>query len=100
VPDPNIVAVLAIATLATGLFVLATRSRLGARFPGSFGQGFLPYRGDGWPPGVQEDDDAQWSWAGRRDEVALGAAASGERWHAPHAVSPQRPVPPTRPQRS
>ncbi len=28
----------------------------------SFGQGFLGYRGDGWPVGVQEDDDVHWSW--------------------------------------
>ena len=28
----------------------------------SFGQGFIGYRGDGWPVGVQEDDDVHWSW--------------------------------------
>jgi hypothetical protein len=29
-----------------------------------FGDGFLPYRpDDGWPRGVQEDDDVRWSWA-------------------------------------
>jgi hypothetical protein len=29
----------------------------------SFGEGFLGYRGrDGWPQGVQEDDDVRWNW--------------------------------------
>jgi len=29
----------------------------------SFGEGFLAYRGrDGWPHGVQEDDDFRWNW--------------------------------------
>jgi hypothetical protein len=31
--------------------------------PFSFGEGFIGYRGDqGWPQGVQEDDDVKWSW--------------------------------------
>jgi hypothetical protein len=31
--------------------------------PFSFGEGFVGYRGDqGWPQGVQEDDDVRWSW--------------------------------------
>jgi hypothetical protein len=31
--------------------------------PFSFGEGFVGYRGDqGWPQGVQEDDDLRWSW--------------------------------------
>jgi hypothetical protein len=31
--------------------------------PFSFGEGFIGYRGDqGWPQGVQEDDDVRWSW--------------------------------------
>ena len=29
----------------------------------SFGEGFLAYTArDGWPHGVQEDDDVQWNW--------------------------------------
>jgi hypothetical protein len=30
----------------------------------TFGAGFLPYRAqDGWPHGVQEDDDFRWHWS-------------------------------------
>jgi hypothetical protein len=32
----------------------------------SFGQGFIGYRADGWPVGVQEDDDLHWSWQSSR----------------------------------
>jgi hypothetical protein len=35
------------------------------RFAFSFGQGFVGYRPDGWPQGVQEDDDVRWDWKGR-----------------------------------
>jgi hypothetical protein len=35
--------------------------------PFSFGEGFVGYRGDqGWPQGVQEDDDVKWSWNASR----------------------------------
>jgi len=35
--------------------------------PFSFGEGFIGYRGDqGWPQGVQEDDDVKWSWSPAR----------------------------------
>src|SRR5690348_14336877 len=35
--------------------------------PFSFGEGFVGYRGDqGWPQGVQEDDDVKWSWSAPR----------------------------------
>jgi hypothetical protein len=38
----------------------------------SFGEGFLAYRGrDGWPQGVQEDDDFRWNWK------PVGSAQSG-----------------------
>jgi hypothetical protein len=48
-------------------------------FPFSVGDAFLGYRGDqGWPQGVQEDDDLKWSWGpptnaqqqGRRAAIA------------------------------
>jgi hypothetical protein len=32
----------------------------------SFGEGFLPYRAqDGWPHGVQEEDEVRWDWSPR-----------------------------------
>jgi hypothetical protein len=41
---------------------VALRSIVG-RFPFSFGEGFVGYRpDDGWPLGVQEDDDVRWNW--------------------------------------
>ena len=43
----------------------------------SFGEGFLGYRGrDGWPHGVQEDDDVHWNWkAVRSAQPGRGARA-------------------------
>ncbi len=45
-----------------------------------FAAAFLPWRGDGWPQGVQEEDPVPWSWsaaeeadpAGDDRETALG----------------------------
>ena len=49
--------------------------------PFSFGEGFLGYRSDqGWPQGVQEDDDVKWSWGPSR----AGSAAR------PNAAIPGR----------
>ena len=40
----------------------------------SFGDGFLPYRAqDGWPHGVQEDDDVRWRWSTVRAMSPRGA---------------------------
>ena len=43
----------------------------------SFGEGFLGYRGrDGWPHGVQEDDDVHWNWStGRSAQPGRRASA-------------------------
>ena len=43
----------------------------------SFGEGFLGYRAhDGWPHGVQEDDDVHWNWSpGRSAQPGRGANA-------------------------
>lgn len=78
-----------IALLAAGLVLVARRSGFGGRLPGSFGQGFVGFRGDGWPHGVQEDDDASWTWSGLAD--GAGDVTAGAR--------SRRPVPPIRPQR-
>jgi hypothetical protein len=99
--EPNAVAIGLIAGLAVGLCALARRSRFGARIPGSFGQGFVGFRGDGWPQGVQEDDDARWSWQGMA-AAASGGRASGALGAAVRtypARDSRRAVPPTRPQR-
>jgi hypothetical protein len=53
------------AAAVTGLVALIVReAHLRAdRSTISFGEGFLGYRGrDGWPQGVQEDDDVRWNW--------------------------------------
>jgi hypothetical protein len=89
--DVGIVALGAIVAVAAGLVWLATRTDRGARLPGSFGQGFLRFRAAGWPVGVQEDNDAHWSWPGATPAVAQSVA---------RASVTRRPVPPSAPQRS
>lgn len=43
----------------------------------SFGEGFLGYTArDGWPHGVQEDDDVRWNWKPARSAQA-GRSAGG-----------------------
>jgi hypothetical protein len=34
-----------------------------ARGLDTFGAGFVPYRGAGWPHGVQEEEPVHWSWS-------------------------------------
>jgi len=46
----------------------------------SFGDGFLPFRSDnGWPRGVQEDDDVHWNWSPGRlaGPIPPGRGAAG-----------------------
>ena len=43
-----------------GKLAMAPASRLGIGV-------FRPYRGDPWPVGVQEDDDARFDWTPRRN---------------------------------
>jgi hypothetical protein len=40
----------------------------------TFAAGFLPYRGAGWPRGVQEEDPVPWSWSTPRgpDDAEVG----------------------------
>jgi hypothetical protein len=48
-------------------FIVSPRTGRGLDF---FGSGFVPYRGPGWPQGVQEEDPVPWSWStGRNAEV-------------------------------
>jgi len=54
--------VIVIAALAAGRFTEPARS-LGLTL-------FRPWRGDRWPLGVQEDDDARFNWAAPRPTTA------------------------------
>jgi hypothetical protein len=48
----------------------------------SFGQGFLGYRPDnGWPQGVQEDDDVRWAW-GSRGQLDDGIVGEQQLMHS------------------
>ena len=49
--------------VAAGAWLLQEIRVVVEMIPFSFGEGFIGYRGDqGWPQGVQEDDDVKWSW--------------------------------------
>lgn len=49
--------------VAAGTWLLQEIRVVVEMIPFSFGEGFIGYRGDqGWPQGVQEDDDVKWSW--------------------------------------
>ena len=65
--------------IAGGVWLLQEIRVVVDMIPFSFGEGFIGYRGDqGWPQGVQEDDDVRWSWR---------PANSAARPH-PHAAIP------------
>lgn len=53
-----------------------------ARGLDTFGAGFVPYRGPGWPRGVQEEEPVRWSWSVPRGadgtEGGSGAALGPE----------------------
>jgi hypothetical protein len=54
----------AVVTAAVALVVREAR-HMANRSTISFGDGFLAYAGtNGWPHGVQEDDDVHWNWSG------------------------------------
>jgi hypothetical protein len=67
------------AAAVAGIVALAVReAHLRAdRSTISFGEGFLGYAArDGWPHGVQEDDDVHWNWKTARSAQA-GRSAGG-----------------------
>ena len=69
--------------LVLGKLALIPSNRLGVSV-------FHPYRGDPWPAGVQEDDDARFSWT-RRPEASQAAAPQDALTHV--AFRPPRPAP-------
>jgi hypothetical protein len=50
--------------VATAALVIRQVDKRVRRFPFEFADGFLPYRShEGWPHGVQEDNDVRWNWS-------------------------------------
>jgi len=72
--------------LVLGKVALIPSNRLGVSV-------FHPYRGDPWPAGVQEDDDARFSWT-RRPDASRAAASEDALAHV--AFRPPRPARGTR----
>ena len=48
-----------------------------ARGLDTFGAGFVPYRGAGWPHGVQEEEPVHWSWSGPRGTDGTDGRSGG-----------------------
>ena len=69
------------AAILVGMLAAAAREIDGRldRATGGFADGFLPYRADdGWPRGVQEDDDLRWHWTSASfTRTRSGQGASG-----------------------
>ena len=67
-----------VALALNGLSIIADRVTF------TFAEGFLPFRlKDGWPHGVQEDDDVRWDWsptAWRNDRPRLSGHAASAVW--------------------
>ncbi|HEU4571975.1 MAG TPA: hypothetical protein VFR93_04765 [Candidatus Limnocylindrales bacterium] len=97
--DANGVAAGIVVAIAVGLVAIARETRFGDRLPGSFGEGFLRFRRDGWPRGVQEDDDARWRWSS--DGTAGPPPDPGLRPQPPRPpwLAARQAVPPRGPQR-
>ncbi len=43
----------------------------------AFAAGFLPYKGPGWPQGVQEEEPVAWSWSGAGRAATSGSGRDG-----------------------
>ncbi len=56
---------------------------------------FRPYRGDPWPRGVQEDDDARFSWTRRSDASQVAEPEDALEHVAMRPPRPARPEPET-----
>ena len=60
----DVVAGLAAIGMGLGILWFITSPRT-ARSLDFFGSGFVPYRGPGWPHGVQEEEPVRWAWSSR-----------------------------------
>jgi hypothetical protein len=58
----DIFAVVVLILLGTAMIAFVV-SPATARGLDTFGAGFVPYRGPGWPHGVQEEEPVHWSWS-------------------------------------
>src|SRR4051794_29832862 len=73
-----------ILTAIVALAGIVVAGSLFAAAPGAFNAAFRPPVDAGWPHGVQEDDDATWSWAngdgsaGDEGQGSEGGASAGE----------------------
>ncbi len=88
--DASTLAPAAVVAVGGALAAIAFVTRLSATVRGSFADSFVGFRDDGWPRGLQEDDDAHWS---------SPRTAIGRNRRPPHRRPSGTPVPPTRPQR-
>lgn len=61
----DIFAVVVFLLLGTAMIMFVV-SPTTARGLDTFGAGFVPYRGPGWPRGVQEEEPVHWSWSAPR----------------------------------
>jgi len=76
------------AILAVGKLAMIPANRLGVSL-------FHPYRGDPWPRGVQEDDDARFSWTRRPDASQAPEPEDALEHVAMRPPRPARPDPET-----
>lgn len=87
------------ALIVAGLVLLLDALTLIAdRVTFTFAEGFLPFRPkDGWPRGVQEDDDVRWDWsptAGLSDRARLRGHDNAVVWDPRDVSAPVRAVRP------
>src|SRR5688500_12490833 len=61
------------------VFAALTVSPRTAQSLDTFAAGFLPYRGAGWPRGVQEEEPVPWSWSAPRSPDATEVRLDGPK---------------------
>jgi len=71
----DIFAVVVFVLLGTAMIAFVV-SPTTARGLDTFGAGFVPYQGPGWPHGVQEEDPVHWSWSAPRGPDATDGGGS------------------------
>ena len=71
----DIFAVVVFVLLGTAMIAFVV-SPTTARGLDTFGAGFVPYQGPGWPHGVQEEEPVHWSWSAPRGPDATDGGGS------------------------